>query len=269
MTSLAVMLSVDSRGPAGLYIATDSRISWQSPLHRWDTSQKAFASRTSADIFGYCGSWYYPPQILSQILNHMDVGLLHTGSQDANARHGEIYHSLRRALESRLNVGPGSFSIFHGARDGEFMASSFRLWHIRYMAAIDVWSDAECKIEADRSYIVHVDGSGSAAIEERKEDWTGTRAQNTSRAAMWTFFDALDSEKDPRSGGAPQLVGIWRRGPAQVFGVIWKDRKYFAGLDVVGGASGRQVCWFNELFERCDGTTGQRLKNAQEHSKKL
>src|ERR1051326_4675762 len=93
-------------------------------------------------------------------------------------------------------------------------------------------------------------GAGRNAIESRGADWLETDARDTSRSAVWSFCDALASGKDPFSGGAPQLVGIWRKGPAQNFGIIWQGRRYLAGLEVSQENSLNNLQWFNELFER-------------------
>ena len=158
-------------------------------------------------------------------------------------------------------------SIFHGAREGEFMASRFRLWELRYSATTGVWLDQERSIDNHQSYVIHLDGSGHRAIASQTSEWIGTPAEGTSRAAIWFFCDALHSRSDPFSGGAPQLVGIWRKGPGRSFGFLWHGRRYLAGLEVPNDAIWSSVDWFNHLFERCDGKSGRRLKDAQPQRK--
>jgi hypothetical protein len=267
MTSLAVSLSVDQRGPCGIYLITDSRITWDSDLVRWDAGQKAFACRRTPDIFGYCGDAFFPPAILRQLIDQVDSGLLFADSLSAEDRHTVLFEAFRQALDRRVNAPMRSFSFFHGARDGEFMTSRFRLWETQYNAKNGEWTDNEHRIASDQSYLVHLDGSGKPIIKAKSRDWIGTEAEGTSRAAIWSFCDALQSGKDPFSGGPPQLVGIWRKGPAQSFGMLWHGKRYLAGLEVFSDPIWMTVPWFNHLFERCDGRTRSRLKSAQRHRK--
>lgn len=266
MTSLAVSVSVDARGPSGLYIITDSRITWGKDSIRWDAGQKAFASRRTPDVFGFCGDAFFPPAILRQILEQVNVGLLMADDSDAATRHAAVSRAFRQAIEKRVGASVQNFSIFHGSREGSLMQSRFRVWEIQY-SMDGKWTDFERDVNDAQSYLVHVDGTGKHVLETRGRDWVGTAAGGTSRAVIWSFCDALHSGKDSYSGGPPQLVGIWRKGPAQSFGFLWHGKPYLAGLEVPADAVWESVNWFNHLFERCDGKTGRRLKDAQKHSK--
>jgi hypothetical protein len=267
MTSLAVSLSIDARGPCALYIITDSRITWQTAGKRWDSGQKAFASRKTPDIFGFCGNAYFPPVILNQMLEQINSGLLFAPDDSAAERHDRVKEVLGIAVQKQTAAPITPFTIYHGARDGELMSSRFRVWKTDYSAATDKWYDNEHNLDESKSYLARIDGSGRNAIESRGADWLKTDARDTSRSAVWSFCEALASGSDPFSGGAPQLVGIWRKGPAQNFGIIWQGQRYLAGLQVPQGNGVNNLQWFNELFERCDGDTGMRLKDAQPHLK--
>jgi hypothetical protein len=269
MTSLAASLSIDQRGPSALYIITDSRITWEASTKRWDSGQKAFASRTTPDIFGFCGDAYFPPAILRQILEQLDIGLLGATNLDVGGRHACVVERLQHAISKRADAPMVAFSVFHGAREGEFMKSRFCLWETRYSVAANHWSDKEHDLSTDHSCLVHIDGSGRNIIENKSRDWISTKAEGTSRAAIWSFCDALASGKDHYSGGPPQLVGVWRKGPAKNFGFVWEGKRYVAGLELPDGAIWNKVEWFNRLFERCDGQTGNPLEVAQRHKKPM
>lgn len=267
MTSLAVSLSVDPRGPCAIYIITDSRITWGNARARWDAAQKAFASRWSPDIFGFCGDAFFPPAILRQLMEQIDSGLLFTEGLTAADRHAVFVETFRKTLEAQTGTPLDSFTLLHGAREGELMASRFRLWETHLSAKDGVWTDKEKSIDEARSYLIHLDGSGKTSITDRVKDWIGSEAEGTSRAAIWSFCDSLQSGRDPLSGGPPQLVGIWRKGAAQTFGMLWHGKRYLAGLEVRGQPVWNKIQWFNHLFERCSGETGSRLKSAQRHRK--
>lgn len=269
MTSLAVSLSVDSRGPCALYIVTDSRITWQSPPSHWDSGQKTFASRRFPDVFGFCGDAYFPPMILGQAIEQLDAGLICAADADAITRQSAIAQALGRVMKEVAGIPPvqPSFVIYHGARDGVGMRAAFRLWQMRYSQEDRKWITIDCAIATDHSYLVHLDGSGRKIISDREVEWKRSSAAGTSRSAIWAFCEALRSGKDRFSGGPPQLVGLWRIGAARNFGFLWNGKKYYSGMEVVGNDKEGAVQWFNHLFERADPYTGRRFKSAQRHVK--
>ena len=77
----------------------------------------------------------------------------------------------------------------------------------------------------------------------------------------------MKSGGDPRSGGAPQLVGLYREGAARSFGVIFNNERYLFGLPVNLDAEWENVEWRNELFERCNAESKTVLEGAQRHSR--
>lgn len=264
MTSLAVSLAVDARGASALYIIADSRITWQGLPGRWDGAQKTFASQ-HADIFGFCGDGFFPPVILQQVMLQSKLGLLYQQEANSLTRHEIVMDAFRRTLKSAVNTPMDSFSVFHGARDGHGMDSQFLLWEAHYYPLLNELKTRSVDLTAQQSYLVRVDGTGGNVITEKAAAWDGSTAKGTSRAAIASFCDALRSGVDVRSGGAPQLVGLWRIGSARTFGFIWNNRKYVSGLELPPTANAARVNWFNENFERCDGSTGLRMDGAQEH----
>ena len=187
MTSLAVTLSVDSRGPCAMYIVTDSRISWVTQPGTWDAGQKTFASLQSPDLFGYCGNAYFPPLALHQMIDHIHARVLFDASDPAEERHQKAMVVVRSAIEQRYSAPVSSFSIFHGARDGEFMQSNFRLWKTQYLSNSNKWSDDELDLTHGQSYLAHIDGSGGAYVASYNKRWQSTVAKGTTRAAISAF----------------------------------------------------------------------------------
>lgn len=269
MTSLAVWLSVDSRGPSGIYIIADSRITWGKSEDRWDCGQKTFASRRFPDVFGYCGDAYFPPMILRQILEQMDAGLVCSDAADAIERHEAVVSALRNAMAQKVGHPPMlDFSIYHVARDSSGMSSFFRLWLISYHKSAGSWADRQSEIHIDKSRFVHHDGTGAKSVQQHDHLWQASNSSGTSRAIVWAFCDSLHSGADQYSGGAPQLVGLWRIGSGRHFGFLWHGKPYLAGLELSNISHGeKSVQWFNHLFERCDVVTGSRLSSAQKHKK--
>ena len=270
MTSLAAAISVDSRGPSGLYIITDSRITWaKNAAEHWDAGRKTFASRASPDIFGYCGDAYFVPIILGQVLSLFDDGLFPLAGMNADQRHTVVLRSLETAIAKVQTRHVENFSVFHGSRDGEFMTSRFRLWHSQYTVQSAKWRDSELELSQSNSYLAHVDGTGKSSIEKSAAKLAGDAASGTSRAAMYSFCQSLQSGADKFSGGPPQLVGIWRKGLARQFGFCWHGKSYVAGVEVPSGAIHELTRWFNHLFEVCDGRTGSKLESSKSHRASL
>jgi hypothetical protein len=268
MTSLAVSLSVDARGPCALYIITDSRTTWGNSTHHWDSGQKTFASRRFPDVFGYCGDAFFPPMTPRQTIEQLDVGLVCSDGAKAEERQGAFFRILEVAMKTVTGSPPIlPFVVYHGAREGQGLTASFRLWQMHYTGPPANWSTVECAIAAEHSYLVQLDGSGGKFISSREAEWKKSSVGGTSRSAIWAFCEALRSGKDPFSGGSPQLVGLWRIGAGRNFGFLWNGKPYLAGLEVVGNIKTETVHWFNHLFERCDASTGSRLKFAQKHVK--
>ncbi len=272
MTSLGVALAVDARGPCAMYIVTDSRISWSNGRH-WDAGQKTFVSARSPDMFGFCGDAFFPPVVIRQIIDQVNCDVLFFEGTDSEERHRLFVQILRQAIERQSGTPMNNFSIFHGARDAEFMHSRFRLWET--CALVDKktkkvsFADEEKDLVGDHSYFVHLDGTGANYVKRRGREWIDTNAEGTSRAAIWSFCNTLHQGLDAFSGGAPQLVGIWRKGLARNFGFWWDGKPYLSGSEVPTTGPINNVVWFNHRFEQCDGLTGKRRSGAARHAKPL
>lgn len=265
MTSLAVSLSVDARGPCGLYMLTDSRITWGTPADRWDGGQKTFCSKRFPDLFGYCGDAYFPPMMLRQIVEQLDLGLLCADGATAEQRHEIFVPAMKNAI-NRVSGHPPKidFAVYHGARCGSGMKAKFSLWETRHLHSTGDWVDTPRDIETAHSCLARVDGSGAASIERHSEKWQASSAAKTNRSSVWAFFDSLRSNSDKFSGGPPQMVGVWRIGAGRQFGLFWNGWPYVAGLRVVGDLSDTDFRWFDESFEPCDAA-GNRLNPHKAH----
>lgn len=264
MTSLAAMIARDSRGPSSLYLMTDSRITWGESAQHWDAGRKTFASPVGADILGYCGDAYFMPMTLGQVLSIAAAKILDLSSPEAGERHQLILSLLTPSLSMIKTKHVLPMTLFHGARDSELMTSRFRLWRSQFDPKAMSWSDEELVVE-DRSYLAAIDGSGKTYVESFERKVAKTSAAGTSRAAVHAFCSSLRSSADPFSGGAPQLVGLWRKGPARQFGFCWNGKSFVGGMQVTSDLDRESIDWFNHLFERCDGRTGQRLAGSSSH----
>ncbi len=120
MTSIAAWTGADSRGPASLYIAADSRITFNGIY--WDQGRKVFASSCRPHIFGYWGRLDFPALALPLIVDRIDRGFLAVGDQDG---HTQIYQAVRQLWKGY--PADQIFNIVHGMRIGERMDSRFSI----------------------------------------------------------------------------------------------------------------------------------------------
>lgn len=268
MTSLAAAVSRDSRGASALYLVTDSRITWGDPKEHWDVGRKTFASPASADVFAYCGDAYFVPIALGQALNMVACGVVDLSSSSALERHAIVLRLLESSLARISTKHALPVYIFHGAREGDGMKCKFRLWKSEFNPTTRSWMDSELPLD-DRSYLASLDGSGAVHVARWEAKVTATPAAGTSRAAIHAFCQSLHSGADQLSGGAPQLVGLWREKNAKQFGFCWHGDFYIAGMQSLSREGRENIPWFNHLFERCDGLTGRRLKGSPSHRRSL
>lgn len=266
MTTIASELSMDSRGPCALYIVSDSRITWEKHEHRWDSGQKTFASNSSPDIFGYCGSAFFPTQILNQVTRQIEAGILFDENARANERHGRWLHTVKCSLENSKNALIENFTLLHGARDGSGIGCKFLLWKSTWSAKRRKWTDEVVKLRPEHSQFLTITGTGREKLESRISSSSQEDQANTSRHAFQILFSSIKDECDKFSGGAPQMVGLYRVKPAQHFGMIWKGRRYYCGVELVAGSNYENIEWRNEKFERADGKSKVLLKGAKSHS---
>ena len=265
MTSVVSWVGVDSRGPASIYIASDSRISW-GEVATWDHGRKVFACSSSPEIFGYAGASLFPSIFLSQltgILSSKALGDL----REPGSRVCQIVDCAKSSHDSfPIEVADRrSFKIVYCCRVGENMDSRFFAFLIAYDSETSQWTSQELPIPSV-SGLIHAEGSGANAVREHVARWKKSEQGGTSRAIFSGFCDSLRSSRDPLSGGAPQLVGIKRSFAAAHYGIIWNESLHQLGLRMTSELrDGSGTEWMNELFERCDFVTLKPLSGAQRH----
>jgi hypothetical protein len=266
MTTLVAWVAMQSDGPSAVYLASDSRITWGTPDRRWDAGRKLFASRNTADIFGFCGEVLFPSQVLGQIIDLADHGLLLAPAARAENRHAAVVAMMRESHGRRDNAPDHDFSILHVAREGSVGSAEFHAWLTSYSSTRAVWEDRPIEIKSTAKGTVSrrliALGSGASAFVEEVIRWQASSQGGTSRAVFTSFCDALAEGTDPASGGVPQLVGLYRERTGQTFGIVHNGSRYFHGLPV-GPIHYGSLEWRDDAFQRIDGTTLTLIKGAQ------
>ena len=258
MTSLLVWFAADKKKdtdfePASVYIATDSLITWHDDAS-WAHGKKVYAASTSPDIFAYCGDRLFAAHVLSHVVSAIDAGYLYSKTDSALGRMHNVQQVLRMLWDSYPEKHKDDADIVHVTRDGEGVGCAFTYRrHSFKRGKVPTSSEAARAPSGQVSAPLLALGTGKTAVESSIDEWN-SRYQNrhTSRAVFAAFCESLAEHKDKRSGGAPQLVGLYRIGAGRSFGVIWNDHRYFDGLPTVSRANKSAVPWRNNSFEIAD-----------------
>lgn len=266
MTLIVSWAGVDSRSTSSLYIASDSRITWGNKY--FDQGKKVFACKKHPDIFGYCGDVLFPVMVLSQIVDSIDAGLLYAPNWDYHRKSEmmiqRLIDSFKKYPTDVSEIMNDSVEILHGIRDDK--DSSFHCMQLKWTRRDNKWHINELPIEKF-SYQIRISGSGAKEFVSRYESYKTKPDFKTSRAVYQTFCDTLKGIKEKSVGGAPQLVGLYRKkeSPACVFGVIHENQRFFGGMhiDNYPSAGLNNVEWRNEMFERYEGGNMTIIEGAQ------
>jgi hypothetical protein len=262
MTSIVTWAAVDSRGVSGLYIASDSRITWGATGQRWDQGRKTYASESTPHVFGYWGDVLFPAIALPTVIGHLNFGTLTPSPRRPFAGIGSTIRKLWVDYPDKQSRDAG---IIMGLRTGEKMESRFWLAVMTYSATVGDWKLSQIPMPGESGQL-RIAGSGATEVRAAKALWDKSQHARTSRAVFSAFCEALVSGKDPASGGAPQLVGLHRIGSGKTFGVVYRKERFLSGTRIGRvAAANSDVDWFNDLFERVDGPRMRRLPHAARH----
>jgi hypothetical protein len=263
MTSFVAWVAVDNRAPSSVYFASDSRLStdtWQ-----WDFGRKLFASQTYPDILGYVGDAFFPSQILGQIIDLIDLGVLFNSKDDVEQKLDKIKFFLYQVAGKYPFLS--GVCIYYCSRFDKggtpSLRSTFRMYRLWWRD--NQWQSERIGIPTRKSGAITIDGSGKIEIESAINIWKQSPHKDTSRSIFSAFCDALEKGGDLRSGGAPQLAGIHRKGNGKYFGIVNHKKRFFLGLPVHNLESPNKLNWFNDIFEVTDGATKKRQPDAQKH----
>jgi hypothetical protein len=264
MTTLIGWLGVDSRGPSSLYLAADSRFTW-TPDVTWDYGRKLFASRSGPVILGYCGDVLFASHGIGQALQLLEAGLLHPEATAPEARVASLAEFLKGSLHTYPSSQQREFSVVYASRIGPDRHPLFFVAEISWSPSVG-WSSVSATLP-NESAVVIARGSGQRDFVAPYGRWKDGEVGRTSRAVYSAFCDHLANGTDPRTGGPPQLVGLYRTGPAVTFGVIYSGARWLSGARVPDGAVPPDIEWRDELFQRCDGRTMAVKSDAQRHAR--
>lgn len=265
MTLLVAWIGVDTHGTASAYIAADSRISWGDMVN-FDHGRKVFAFRQSPDILGYCGDVLFPTMVLSQMVEMGDRGLLFsptwTCKEKFEAIKEKLVQQFHRYPRMVKGIAANTVQVLHISRDPTDNLK-FSCWLIEWNREKG-WSGENRPLPPKSGVLLSL-GSGAKEFNKNLVRYNEGPEKGTSRSVFHCFCDTLFNIEDKHCGGAPQLVGIYRKpGSAAItYGVIRDKTKYFLGATIDDNVDLSGVEWRNDLFELCDGKVMKRREEAQ------
>lgn len=264
MTLLTSWVGVDTHGPASAYIVSDSRITWNR-FSRFDYGKKVFASKLYPEIFGYAGDVLFPSIVLSQIIEMIDSNLLFDQDMSCSQKNKIVFEKLCYSFSKYpKDYGNSPIQILHLSRDTRFEGYPHFFHALMMWDQVKGWQNREKSIPTS-SGIIQVLGSGrDEFLLNYDRRYQSGANKSTSRNVFHCFIDTLTNIKDYRTGGAPQLVGIYRKPftAAQNYGILYENRRYYLGMEIPKDASFDRIEWRNEFFERCNGITKSRIAGA-------
>ena len=263
MTLIVSWIGVDDKeeGKAisSIYLASDSRYSW-GKIGKYDYGIKVFGSTKHPEIFGFCGDVIYPSMILGQIIPQIDNGILIDKTDNAQAKNDKIFGYIKTSLETYpKEFLAETFTILHATR----FEKSFKLFKTSFGVNKKLTNE---EIELPSiSTKVFSGGSGGSEFDENWNKWQNEKHNNyrTSRAVYHCLNQTLKNIKDPRTGGHPQIVGLYRNKNMRLFGIIENEKKVIYGKESSEDINSTNIEWRNVNFERMNPETLKILEGAQ------
>ena len=249
----------DGKEIASIYISSDSRYTWGNS-GKYDYGIKVFGSTKFPEIFGFCGDVLFPSTILGQVIPQIDNGILLDNTDNVDTKSNKIFSYIETSLESYPKTFIGdNFTILHGTRFGK----TFKLFKF-YLGADKKLHKEEIPL-GNISTKVFSSGSGASEFDKNWRQWESEKHNDyrTSRAVYHCLYKTLKGIKDRRTGGVPQIVGLYRVKNARLFGIVENEKKYIYGKESSEDINSLSIEWRNENFERMNPETLKILEGAQ------
>ncbi|QBP73856.1 hypothetical protein E2K99_02000 [Herbaspirillum huttiense] len=265
MTLLVSWVGIDTHGTSSLYIASDSRLSWDRS-NSFDAGRKVFAFTRWPDVLGYCGDVLFPSLALNQIVDLADAGLLFAPEFSPKQKFQAIVDKLNDLASEypalRAGLAKNKLTIVHGSRHPK--ENSVFFCHSISWTSEGKWRGEEKRMPVT-SDVLFALGTGATAFNENYLRYRNGPTKGTSRAVFHCFCDTLANSTDHTVGGPPQLVGLIRKPDSTAFtlGVIHDGKRTFLGAHVDNLRNFDKVQWRNANFELCDARKMEKLPHAQ------
>lgn len=263
MTLIASWIGVDDKKegkkPASIYIASDSRYSWGN-AGKYDYGIKVFGSSRFPEIFGFCGDVLFSSIVLGQMIPQIDSGLILNDFDSGEMKNRKLFDFIKSSLESYpKEFLSGTFTILHATR----INKDFKCYKTSYNSDKQLLNQEI--LLPNISTKIYSGGSGKVEFDDNWLKWESEKHNDhrTSRAVYHCLFKTLKEIKDPRTGGLPQIVGLYRIGNSKLFGFVENNKKYIYGKESSEDINSTRIEWRNENFERMNPETLKMIEGAQ------
>lgn len=278
MTTLIAWASIDEDKTSAVYMASDSRLSWNK-LGSWDSARKIFASEKHPEILGYTGDALFCSQVLSQVIAFIDSCAPLQEANDLSEKYERVESLIKRAFSSYpQQFCLPTFSIIYLTRiDSRWGSCTFRWkagsgWEDKLVHTIPMsWADvrqAGSDIEKQLRAVIFVrEGSGGIKFRQfySNSEWK-KKLPLLSRGIFGAFSDFIDTEhgyRDPMTGGVPQVSGLYSKYAAQKIGFVQNSERYLYGIVISPDDYQGDVRWVNRTFETCAPLNGMLIPGGQ------
>lgn len=263
MTLLVAWTGIDSRSPASVYIATDSRVSWGAQGH-FDYANKTFALRQFPAIIGYCGDLLASQMLISQAIAVVEAILDYSGKSLENLVDIFIRLIVRNYTHYPVNLSTGSFTVVICGKATLKSAGNFECYRID-----STFKDTKkAKLSfPDKSGPIVIAGTGKVDFEKlyRIHQTPDNPNKSTSRDVFHAFYKTINQGNNPTVGPIPQITSVYRKpntGGSHC-GVVVGGQRYISGQLVDRDIVPRGLHWFNDNFEITDPHTKRREHGGQ------
>ena len=270
MTLIASWVATDDK-PEGksisaVYFCADSRFSWTVIGKTYDMGKKVYACNNYPEIFCFCGDVDFPTTTLQSLIAEIDRGSLFERNSLFELKKRVVMSFIGQALgQYPREVLLQTFSIYHASCiRTEFFMAQYK-YDGRNLSMVDLTLP-------EVSSVVFFDGSGKPLFDDMwkaankkwiNEQFTSRNVYNCFTCAVDAAASHPDSIIKNTVGGVPQLVGLYRKGNTQLFGIIKNDERYIQGRRVSYNPCLNNIEWRNDNFERIDPETMKLLSGAQ------
>lgn len=269
MTLIVSWVSTDDK-PSGkkvsaIYFCADSRFSWTPTGKVYDMGKKVYNCKKYPEIFCFCGDVDFPINTIQGLVDEIDNDLTFEKDAQIEVKRSVITEFISQSLQNYpKEVLAQTFSIFHAScLKQEFYITEYPFDGNGIKVVDHVLPGISQKVFSA--------GSGSELFDNmwREACKSNVNEQYTSRNVYNCFSKAVEEckhhPKDKKLsmvGGCPQLVGLYRGGKTQLYGIIKDGERYIHGRKVNYSPSLNNIEWRNDNFERVDPETMTLLAGA-------
>lgn len=264
MTSLLAWIAYDSRRPTALYIASDSRQTFDggSFVDNCTKVYVAVADQNQSEVFGFCGDVDFSQQALRAVCRAIEMKSIPLSScGSAERRANWIHYHINDQLKNFHRPLNWPTTILHASRDSWGSCAKFYLHSYSGGKGATIIKKKRESLTRRDLYVRN--GTGSDYIFTRLVE-VRAKAGDFSRAYLAAFFRSFKGNHvDKDSGGPVQLAGVATVGDARHYGVVSEKGPFYRGVKAAKNLS--NVQWFDTKMQRVN-QDGKLLQSAKRHN---